>query len=103
MTRAWTLFAQAYAELICSVMMFFRSMSAVSLRRYYCLSTLGVIGHVLTQRNNNLLMHLRIHYMQIQCLYLSSQVMWNAAVHAEYLHDHSDYGFDTGNVRFSWE
>uniref|UniRef100_A0AAQ5XHY9 glutathione-disulfide reductase n=1 Tax=Amphiprion ocellaris TaxID=80972 RepID=A0AAQ5XHY9_AMPOC len=30
-------------------------------------------------------------------------VMWNAAVHAEYLHDHSDYGFDVGNVRFSWE
>ena len=29
--------------------------------------------------------------------------MWNAAVHAEYLHDHSDYGFDVGNVRFSWE
>ncbi|KAG7243220.1 hypothetical protein INR49_013271 [Caranx melampygus] len=29
--------------------------------------------------------------------------MWNAAVHAEYLHDHNDYGFDVGNVRFSWE
>lgn len=29
--------------------------------------------------------------------------MWNAAVHAEYLHDHSDYGFDVENVRFSWE
>uniref|UniRef100_A0A673WLP0 Glutathione reductase, mitochondrial n=1 Tax=Salmo trutta TaxID=8032 RepID=A0A673WLP0_SALTR len=32
-----------------------------------------------------------------------SQVMWNAAVHAEYLHDHSDYGFDGGHVHFSWE
>ncbi|KAM9376529.1 glutathione reductase, mitochondrial [Pholidichthys leucotaenia] len=31
------------------------------------------------------------------------KVMYNAAVHAEYLHDHSDYGFDTENVRFSWE
>uniref|UniRef100_A0A8C3A4I4 Glutathione reductase n=1 Tax=Cyclopterus lumpus TaxID=8103 RepID=A0A8C3A4I4_CYCLU len=31
------------------------------------------------------------------------KVMWNAAVHAEYLHDHSDYGFDVGHVRFSWE
>uniref|UniRef100_A0A674MWG6 Glutathione reductase, mitochondrial n=1 Tax=Takifugu rubripes TaxID=31033 RepID=A0A674MWG6_TAKRU len=31
------------------------------------------------------------------------KVMWNAAVHAEYLHDHSDYGFEVGNVRFSWE
>uniref|UniRef100_A0A8C4EEH1 Glutathione reductase n=1 Tax=Dicentrarchus labrax TaxID=13489 RepID=A0A8C4EEH1_DICLA len=31
------------------------------------------------------------------------KVMWNAAVHAEYLHDHNDYGFDVGNVRFSWE
>ncbi|XP_034037841.1 glutathione reductase, mitochondrial isoform X2 [Thalassophryne amazonica] len=29
--------------------------------------------------------------------------MWNAAVHAEYLHDHSDYGFDVGNVHFNWE
>ncbi|XP_068449791.1 glutathione reductase, mitochondrial isoform X2 [Clinocottus analis] len=31
------------------------------------------------------------------------KVMWNAAVHAEYLHDHSDYGFNVENVRFSWE
>ncbi|TNN73054.1 Glutathione reductase, mitochondrial [Liparis tanakae] len=31
------------------------------------------------------------------------KVMWNAAVHAEYLHDHSDYGFDVGHVRFNWE
>ncbi|KAF7657719.1 hypothetical protein LDENG_00023130 [Lucifuga dentata] len=31
------------------------------------------------------------------------KVMWNAAVHAEYLHDHSDYGFDVGNVHFSWQ
>ncbi|XP_072251448.1 glutathione reductase, mitochondrial isoform X1 [Leuresthes tenuis] len=31
------------------------------------------------------------------------KVMWNAAIHAEYLHDHSDYGFETGNFRFSWE
>ncbi|CAK6964942.1 glutathione reductase%2C mitochondrial isoform X1 [Scomber scombrus] len=30
-------------------------------------------------------------------------VMWNAAVHAEYLHDHSDYGFEVDNIRFSWE
>uniref|UniRef100_A0A3P9PF04 Glutathione reductase n=1 Tax=Poecilia reticulata TaxID=8081 RepID=A0A3P9PF04_POERE len=31
------------------------------------------------------------------------KVMWNAAVHAEYLHDHSDYGFATEKVNFSWE
>ncbi|XP_027865519.1 glutathione reductase, mitochondrial isoform X1 [Xiphophorus couchianus] len=31
------------------------------------------------------------------------KVMWNAAVHAEYLHDHSDYGFATEKVHFSWE
>ncbi|XP_054648437.1 glutathione reductase, mitochondrial isoform X2 [Dunckerocampus dactyliophorus] len=31
------------------------------------------------------------------------KVMWNAAVHAEYLHDHADYGFDVGSVHFSWE
>ncbi|XP_020779133.1 glutathione reductase, mitochondrial isoform X2 [Boleophthalmus pectinirostris] len=31
------------------------------------------------------------------------KVMWNAAVHAEYLHDHGDYGFEVGQVNFSWE
>ncbi|XP_077464966.1 glutathione reductase, mitochondrial [Stigmatopora argus] len=31
------------------------------------------------------------------------KVMWNAAVHAEFLHDHADYGFDVKNVHFSWE
>ncbi|KAM4621514.1 glutathione reductase, mitochondrial isoform 2-T2 [Polymixia lowei] len=30
------------------------------------------------------------------------KVMWNAAVHAEYLHDHSDYGFEGGHAHFSW-
>ncbi|XP_071387884.1 glutathione reductase, mitochondrial isoform X3 [Centroberyx affinis] len=29
--------------------------------------------------------------------------MWNAAVHAEYLHDHADYGFDAGHTHFNWE
>ncbi|KAL0973594.1 hypothetical protein UPYG_G00206750 [Umbra pygmaea] len=31
------------------------------------------------------------------------KVMWNTAIHAEILHDHSDYGFDIGNFKFSWE
>ncbi|CAL8262615.1 unnamed protein product [Lota lota] len=31
------------------------------------------------------------------------KVMWNAAVHAEYLHDHSDYGFEVGHSNFHWE
>ncbi|XP_067104105.1 glutathione reductase, mitochondrial isoform X1 [Osmerus mordax] len=31
------------------------------------------------------------------------KVMWNAAVHAEYLHDHADYGFEGGHAHFSWE
>ncbi|XP_061690524.1 glutathione reductase, mitochondrial isoform X1 [Syngnathoides biaculeatus] len=31
------------------------------------------------------------------------KVMWNAAVHAEFLHDHADYGFDVKKVNFSWE
>eukprot|EP00062_Callorhinchus_milii_P007557 gi/632949321/ref/XP_007890092.1/ PREDICTED: glutathione reductase, mitochondrial [Callorhinchus milii] len=30
------------------------------------------------------------------------KVMWNAAVHAEYLHDHADYGFEVPSVKFSW-
>ncbi|NXA25600.1 GSHR protein, partial [Ibidorhyncha struthersii] len=30
------------------------------------------------------------------------QVMWNAAVHAEFIHDHSDYGFETPSVKFNW-
>lgn len=31
------------------------------------------------------------------------KVMWNAAVHAEYLHDHSDYGFEGGHAHFNWK
>ncbi|CAL8357649.1 unnamed protein product [Merluccius merluccius] len=31
------------------------------------------------------------------------KVMWNAAVHAEYLHDHADYGFEVGHANFRWE
>jgi len=30
------------------------------------------------------------------------KVMYNAAVHAEYLHDHLDYGFNTTINSFSW-
>lgn len=63
-----------------------RSMLAVSLKRYKIPYIIPLI---------------------CMCIYASTlpllQVMWNAAVHAEYLHDHSDYGFEVGNVRFSWE
>lgn len=31
------------------------------------------------------------------------KVMWNAAVHAEYLHDHADYGFDANHGHFTWK
>ncbi|KAF1536340.1 Glutathione reductase, mitochondrial, partial [Eudyptes schlegeli] len=30
------------------------------------------------------------------------KVMWNAAVHAEFVHDHADYGFETPGVKFNW-
>ncbi|XP_064306727.1 glutathione reductase, mitochondrial [Phalacrocorax carbo] len=30
------------------------------------------------------------------------KVMWNTAVHAEFIHDHADYGFDMSCVKFSW-
>ncbi|XP_033890033.2 glutathione reductase, mitochondrial [Acipenser ruthenus] len=30
------------------------------------------------------------------------KIMWNTAVHAEYIHDHGDYGFHGGNLKFSW-
>ncbi|NXC41635.1 GSHR protein, partial [Penelope pileata] len=30
------------------------------------------------------------------------KVMWNAAMHAEYIHDHPDYGFETPSIRFNW-
>ncbi|XP_072520210.1 glutathione reductase, mitochondrial isoform X2 [Salminus brasiliensis] len=29
--------------------------------------------------------------------------MWNASTHAEYLHDHADYGFEGAQVHVSWE
>lgn len=88
--------------------MLFRSMLAVSLRRYdffffyYYFFFLSVL--VVTLRRDDLLMCNQTHQMNNTCcLFLPQQVMWNAAVHAEYLHDHNDYGFDVGNVRFSWE
>ncbi|XP_064415496.1 glutathione reductase, mitochondrial isoform X1 [Latimeria chalumnae] len=30
------------------------------------------------------------------------KVMWNTAVHAEYIHDQADYGFQTSDVKFNW-
>uniref|UniRef100_A0A8C9EK69 Glutathione reductase, mitochondrial n=1 Tax=Pavo cristatus TaxID=9049 RepID=A0A8C9EK69_PAVCR len=33
---------------------------------------------------------------------LCEQVMWNAAMHAEFIHDHPDYGFEIPGVRFNW-
>uniref|UniRef100_W5K472 Glutathione reductase, mitochondrial n=1 Tax=Astyanax mexicanus TaxID=7994 RepID=W5K472_ASTMX len=30
-------------------------------------------------------------------------VMWNASSHAEFLHDHADYGFEGACARFSWQ
>ncbi|XP_015716722.1 glutathione reductase, mitochondrial [Coturnix japonica] len=30
------------------------------------------------------------------------KVMWNAAMHAELIHDHPDYGFEIPGVRFNW-
>ncbi|NWH72354.1 GSHR protein, partial [Piaya cayana] len=30
------------------------------------------------------------------------KVMWNTAVHAEFIHDHADYGFETPSVKFHW-
>ncbi|NXL75537.1 GSHR protein, partial [Leptocoma aspasia] len=30
------------------------------------------------------------------------KVMWNTAVHAEFVHDHADYGFETPGVKFNW-
>uniref|UniRef100_A0A672V038 Glutathione reductase, mitochondrial n=1 Tax=Strigops habroptila TaxID=2489341 RepID=A0A672V038_STRHB len=29
-------------------------------------------------------------------------VMWNAAVHMEFIHDHADYGFETPSIKFNW-
>ncbi|KAM6206090.1 glutathione reductase, mitochondrial [Sarcoramphus papa] len=30
------------------------------------------------------------------------KVMWNAAIHAEFIHDHADYGFEMSGVKFNW-
>nr|XP_048703987.1 glutathione reductase, mitochondrial isoform X3 [Caretta caretta] len=30
------------------------------------------------------------------------KVMWNTAVHFEFIHDHADYGFETPDVKFNW-
>uniref|UniRef100_A0A8C1CI99 Glutathione reductase, mitochondrial n=1 Tax=Cyprinus carpio carpio TaxID=630221 RepID=A0A8C1CI99_CYPCA len=31
------------------------------------------------------------------------KVMWNTSTHAEYLHDHEDYGFEGAKAHFNWE
>uniref|UniRef100_A0A8D0H7L2 Glutathione reductase n=1 Tax=Sphenodon punctatus TaxID=8508 RepID=A0A8D0H7L2_SPHPU len=30
------------------------------------------------------------------------KVMWNTAVHSEFIHDHADYGFEISDVKFNW-
>ncbi|XP_048360737.1 glutathione reductase, mitochondrial [Sphaerodactylus townsendi] len=30
------------------------------------------------------------------------KVMWNTAVHTEFIHDHADYGFQVADVKFNW-
>uniref|UniRef100_A0A6I8S8G8 Glutathione reductase, mitochondrial n=1 Tax=Xenopus tropicalis TaxID=8364 RepID=A0A6I8S8G8_XENTR len=30
-------------------------------------------------------------------------IMWNAAIHSEYIHDHEDYGFETSAIKFTWK
>nr|XP_013810591.1 PREDICTED: glutathione reductase, mitochondrial [Apteryx mantelli mantelli] len=30
------------------------------------------------------------------------KVMWNTAVHAEFIHDHADYGFEVAGSKFNW-
>ncbi|KAG8130304.1 hypothetical protein E2320_016904 [Naja naja] len=31
------------------------------------------------------------------------KVMWNTAVHSEFIHDHMDYGFKIADVKFNWK
>ncbi|XP_056424825.1 glutathione reductase, mitochondrial [Hyla sarda] len=31
------------------------------------------------------------------------KIMWNTAIHSEYIHDHEDYGFQTPDVKFTWK
>ena len=37
-----------------------------------------------------------------KCDLLSMQVMYNTALHSEFLHDHKDYGFSVSDVKFDW-
>lgn len=30
------------------------------------------------------------------------QVMFNTAMHSEFIHDHADYGFTVSDVKFNW-
>ncbi|XP_071971276.1 glutathione reductase, mitochondrial [Engystomops pustulosus] len=31
------------------------------------------------------------------------KIMWNTAIHSEYVHDHEDYGFKISDVKFTWK
>ncbi|XP_029457467.1 glutathione reductase, mitochondrial isoform X2 [Rhinatrema bivittatum] len=41
------------------------------------------------------------NFVNVGCV--PKKVMWNTAVHSEYLHDHADYGFHTSDVKFHWK
>ncbi|XP_036260538.1 glutathione reductase, mitochondrial-like isoform X2 [Molothrus ater] len=40
--------------------------------------------------------------LQVNVGCVPKKVMWNTAVHAEFVHDHADYGFETAGVKFNW-
>ncbi|KAF7236489.1 Glutathione reductase, mitochondrial [Varanus komodoensis] len=42
----------------------------------------------------------KLRQVNVGCV--PKKVMWNTAVHSEFLHDHADYGFEISDVKFKW-
>ena len=49
-----------------------------------------------------LLSYQSYYCVQVNVGCVPKKVMFNTAVHAEYLHDHKDYGFDVTVNKFDW-
>ena len=43
-----------------------------------------------------------IMFFQVNVGCVPKKVMFNTAMHAEYIHDHKDYGFDVTVNKFDW-
>lgn len=89
---------------------FFRSMASESVKRYDFLVIGGGSGGLAGARRAAELgataAVIESHKLGGTCVNVGcvpKKVMWNAASHAEHLHNHEDYGFEGAKAHFNWQ